>query len=669
MTTIQIRPEKNRDRNTSILLGLILLVTALILFPLQEVSTGPDATWYVANALNLHQGRGYVDADWTPVLNRGPVFPLLIAASFTLFGPSVLHAVWVVRTFFVLSIALVYLLGLKFYGKWPGFIAALLVLSSYQINRYASYVLVDVVLPFFILLFIYSLSWAFERKTLPWFLASGVILGIAFLVKEMTIVFVPLPFLLLLVTAEHRHRRELLLSLVSLGGFVLILLPWMIHILRVSGDISWLLGGAGPKVLAALSSSGTGSGGVSLIRRLLRYPSWLVSYYRDTVAANFVLAPLFLVAWAWSLVKGVIDRKPSDKLVLLAFLSFSPIMLFQGKVGWRVGQSIFIILLSYVAMARTVWDLIDSGLPGVAAWAEKRGRTISVSRLKRIAGVILVGILLVAQLAQPEMIGFMVNNSQTGRWALQLVAKVPGVEGALYRLGAQMAGEMDKPGSRVAGILESTEFRVRGWHNDTVREAGEWIEENIPSGAAMTSDWQWQRSIYFYAKGVQPIYRIPTEGSSDPNRIPSNPRILFLWAREGPNIETRMETLIEENLLQQIEENDIQYVIVTWRRNFMSLYFESHPGFVGVAEFGDDEASGKIVIYSIVDPSPIEDFPLHVDSAMPTYLADLQRSDEAAYRRLVEDYFVGRLDWTEEMVQDLVDGQLDFVPIELYQSY
>lgn len=668
MTTIRKRPERNRDRNTSILLGLILLFTALILFPLQEVSTGPDATWYVANALNLHQGRGYVDADWTPVLNRGPVFPFLIATSFTLFGPSVLHAVWVVRAFFALSIVLVYLLGLRFYGKWPGFIAALLVLTSYQINRYASYVLVDVVLPFFILLFIYCLSWAFERKTLPWFLASGVVLGIAFLVKEMAIVFAPLPFLVMLVTAEHRHRRELLLALVSLGGFGLVLLPWVIHVLQVSGDISWLLGGAGPKVLAALSGSGNG-GGTPLVERLIRYGGWLVTYYRDTIAANFPLAPFFLIAWVWTLVKGVIARKPGDKVVLLAFLSFSPIMLFQGKVGWRVGQSMFIVLLSYVALARTVWDLVDDGLPGVAAWAEKRGRTISVSRLKRIAGVILIGILLVAQLAQPEMIGFIVNNSQTGRWALQLVTKVPGVEGALYRLGAQMAGEMDKPGSRVAGILESTEFRVRGWHNDTVREAGEWIEENIPPGAAMTCDWQWQRSIYFYASGVQPIYRIPTEGSSDPDRIPTNPRVLFLWTREGPNIETRMETLIEENLLQQIEENDIQYVIVTWRRNFMSLYFDSHPGFVRVAEFGDDEADSKIEIYSVRDPHPIENFPLHIDSVVPNYLADLQRSDEEAYRRLVQEYFVGRLDWTEEMVEDLVDGQLDFVPIEPYQSY
>ena len=199
MTTFQRKPNGNRGRRTSILLGLILLAMGLILFPLQEVSTGPDAAWYIANALNIYQGRGYVDTDWTPVLNRGPVFPLLIAASFTLFGPSVLHAIWVVRVFFVLSIVLVYLLGLKFYGKWPGLIAALLVLSSYQINRYASYVLVDVVLPFFILLFIYLLSWAFERKTVRWFLASGVVLGIAFLVKEMAIVFAPIPLLILLI--------------------------------------------------------------------------------------------------------------------------------------------------------------------------------------------------------------------------------------------------------------------------------------------------------------------------------------------------------------------------------------------------------------------------------------------------------------------------------------
>ena len=185
----------------------------------------------------------------------------------------------------------------------------------------------------------------------------------------------------------------------------------------------------------------------------------------------------------------------------------------------------------------------------------------------------------------------------------------------------------------------------------------------------MLSDWQWQNSIYFYANGGQPIFQIPTEMSTKNDRIPTNPRVLFLWTHEAPDIETSMETLIEENLLQQIQENNIQYVIVTWRRNFMSLYFDSHPGFMRVAAFGDDEASDKIEIYSVEDPSRIEDFPLHVDSAVPSYLADLQQSDEAAYQRLVEEFFVQRLGWTEEMVQDLVDGELDSVPIELYQSY
>ena len=669
MTTFQRKPNGNRGRRTSILLGLILLAMGLILFPLQEVSTGPDAAWYIANALNIYQGRGYVDTDWTPVLNRGPVFPLLIAASFTLFGPSVLHAIWVVRVFFVLSIMLIYLLGLKSYGKWPGFIAALLVLSSYQINRYASYVLVDVVLPFFVLLFIYLLSWAFERKTVPWFLASGVVLGIAFLVKEMAIVFAPIPFLILLFTAEHRHRRELLLALVSLGGFGLVLLPWVLHVLRVSGDISWLLGGAGPKVLAALSNSGTGSGGVSLIRRLLRYPSWLVSYYRDTVAANFVLAPLFLVAWVWTLAKCIMDRKPGDKLMLLAFLCFSPIMLFQGKVGWRVGQSILIFMLSYILVARTLWDLVRAGSARLESYVEEHGRKVPLNAFQRYGGGLLVVVLVALQLARPQAVGYFVTDTRFGRWGVRALSAIPGVDALLNTLGTQMVREVGRDNSDVERILGSTDFYVRGWHNDTVQEAGQWIAGHAPPNTPLMSEWQWQNSLYFFSGGDYPIYGIPNQRTNQPGEPVDSP-VLFLWSYRSPNVyETDLIMVTEGELLDRLEESGTHYVIVTWRRNFLSLYFDAHPGFVKVAEFGDAEDSGVIDVFSVEDLHPLENFPLHLGNDVVGYLQQLQEADEAAYQRLVQDFFVARLGWTAEEVQRVVDEETETLIIETYREY
>jgi hypothetical protein len=668
MEEVQPPPRSHNRQEPSILLCLTLSIITLALSPLQEVSTGADAAWYIANSLNIYQGRGYVDTDWTPVLNRGPVFPFLIATSFTLFGPSVQHAVWVVRVFFVLSIMLVYLLGLRFYGKWPGFIAALLVLTSYQINRYASYVLVDVVLPFFILLFIYCLSWAFERKTLPWFPASGAILGIAFLVKEMAIVFAPLPFLAMLVSAEHRHRRELLLALVSLGGFGLILLPWVIHVLQVSDDIAWLLGGAGPKVLAALSGSGNG-GGTRLVERLIRYGGWLVTYYRDTIAANFPLAPFFLIAWIWTLVKGVIDRKPGDKLMLLAFLCFSPIMLFQGKEGWRVGQSLFMAIISYILVARTVWDLVREGIPRAGSYVERHGGKIPVDALQRYGGALLVVLLVALQLARPEAIGYFVTDTQVGRWGVRALSAIPGVDTALSRLGTQMVGEVGRDDSDVERILGSTDFYVRGWHNDTVQEAGQWIANQVRPNTPLISEWQWQSSLYFFAGGDYPIYGIPYQRTDQPGESVGSP-VLFLWSYKSPNVyETDLMAMTEGDLLDRLEESGARYVIVTWRRNFLSLYFEAHPGFVKVAEFGDAEESGEIDIFSVEDPYPLEDFPLHLGNDVTGYLQELQATDEAAYQLIAREFFVEQLGWTEEEVQRLMEGDIETVTVETYRGY
>lgn len=80
-----------------------LLVSLLLFCPVEEISPAVDGVWYISSGLNIYKGLGYVDTAWEPVINRGPIYPFLIAVSFWLFGISVINAFWVTRIFYVLN--------------------------------------------------------------------------------------------------------------------------------------------------------------------------------------------------------------------------------------------------------------------------------------------------------------------------------------------------------------------------------------------------------------------------------------------------------------------------------------------------------------------------------------------------------------------------------------
>jgi hypothetical protein len=85
-------------------LWIIPVSIAVLFSPIHGVSTSPDSSWYLINALNIYNGFGYVNPDLTPVLQRGPLFPGMLAAMFWIFGCSVKSAFLLIRLFFVLNI-------------------------------------------------------------------------------------------------------------------------------------------------------------------------------------------------------------------------------------------------------------------------------------------------------------------------------------------------------------------------------------------------------------------------------------------------------------------------------------------------------------------------------------------------------------------------------------
>ena len=111
-------------------LSLFIAILGFSVFYTWEISVTPDMGWYMNSALNIFKGFGYTNMDGSLILNRGPIFPLMIAGSYKLLGASPWSAFWVVRIFCIFNPLIIYFIGKDYFGKRVAFAAALLILSS-----------------------------------------------------------------------------------------------------------------------------------------------------------------------------------------------------------------------------------------------------------------------------------------------------------------------------------------------------------------------------------------------------------------------------------------------------------------------------------------------------------------------------------------------------------
>jgi len=608
---------------TRLPLWLPVLLLALATYVTVEISVTSDMGWYMNSGLNIAQGYGYSDIDQTPILHRAPGFPLMIAASYKILGISVFSAFWVVRLFAILSPLCLYLVGSALWGRTTGVIAALLSLSSYSIN-YWSYRHLDHVWPVFVLFSLLFLYLALERTKLWWFVASGIALAAAYLVKEVAVLFVPVPFLVVALTNRYRTRRRLLGAIISVLPVALVLILWGLYIHLQGGELGLILGQQGDMAvdqLQGLSSSGIVSGIFSVARS---YFAGFANYFvhpdhEHSFFANFVLSPVFFLSWVVVIgasIRG--DRR--DRLLVLAVLCFSPVLARVGLKDMRLGQGMPFFLLTMLATARVIPVVVKTSLWKVGSLLQRKwiGRALTPCAL-----VCVIGVLLGVQMFVGEK-----NNAAFLR------------NSAFLRV---MLGE-------------SVEFSVSGVFGDPAsQEAGEWIMRELPPGTRLAvSKLSEGKPIYFYSEGACPIHVLPVIQTNIMTGVsPRTGAVIFLssWAAKVTPL-NKFYVLTESDLLEMLAKDGIEYVIVSHHRNFLSVYFESNPGFSQVVAFGQ----GKVRVFKVNDPAPVSDFkPLVTFTAM-RYLQRLKRDDPSEYERLVEDFFIGILGWSREVLESIESG-------------
>ncbi len=249
---------RSGNRRAALAVLVVLLCTGLLLGRLVTASeselltrTVDDAYYYIEVAKSLAQGDApSFDGGLTTTTGFHPGFAVLLAAVFRLRPPA--DAFEAVRALLAVSASLhlltalpIYLLVRRLARDWVAVVAACLWLANPKTlavhSEGVESALYGLTIAVSLLLFDFTLtaarsSSAARARVLGVGAALGVSLGLAMLARTDAITLVVAALLALIVV---RRRSPVLLRVVglTLGGVVVVTLPWMIYVWQITGSI------------------------------------------------------------------------------------------------------------------------------------------------------------------------------------------------------------------------------------------------------------------------------------------------------------------------------------------------------------------------------------------------------------------------------------------------
>jgi tetratricopeptide (TPR) repeat protein len=584
-----------------------LLVSLFLALPSDGmIHVSSDGLEYSSTALNVARGL-WSHPDGSPIIRR-PLYLLYLAFCYSLLGFSEMTTFLAFRTFYILNPLVVYALARRLYEKRIGLVATLLVLSSSTIGQWSMSTTIDHILAFFMTLSVLLVLLAFERRTWAGFVLAGISLAVAYLVKEMAVILFPLPVLMLASIKEYRCRRCLWGTLLQLAVVAAVVLPWTGYVYSV--DPAMILGRRAGFVSQSLQ---TGSSLLDFLRQTLLA---LPDYYAQNMSPYLVLAPLLVVAWVYAWVSSVRGGK-ADRTMGLVILLYCPILVFQGRVGFRPRLAMGFFLILYIALARLL-----SAIARYIGSLSDRFLRPDRARLVRIAIPILIPLVVII-----------------------------------------LQGGMEKSGSlwEYAEDFNTVAFlRLGSWHLEEERyhrqtENIQWLFENVPPDSAFLG-WQGdQRATSFLSENRYSFWQFPLLLSDD---------IDFSFQSEGQGVVllfiddrgnqysqdseySQLSAVTEDQLQAVIDGESIDYVVLGLRGALAQYFFDS-PGVVKVHGI----ECAKLQVFQVLEFEPSSPMPLITEEAV-AFLEGVRLRDPERYEWLVSDFFGSRLGWTEEDVQQV----------------
>jgi len=622
------------------LICLLLVFIGVLVFYTFTISPPSDLYDYLTIGVNLYRGNGPVGMTGEPnitTMYRPPGFPGIIALSYALLGVSFRSAFWAIRFFCIAAPVVVFLVGRYFFGRKTGFIAGILILTSYTV-AVQSYGQIDAIWPLFIIAGIALTVAAFERQSWLLAVAASVSFALPFWIKELALLFIPFPLIYFFVIKRFRNKEVFVkaVAITALPLFSVIL--WMIIAKRPQEGVDM-----GGRLLADLFAGWDGTGFPPVIKI---FAAWGDSLIRTAIRflRGVSLAPLLVIGWLYIFYRAVRGDYKSSAIALGLAL-YAPIIISFSIVNLRLGQLIIALYLSYLALGFTLvssvgW-LSGSKLGLSPNWS--RSVLFSVTAILALIQFLGMGPVHVGALTWYDkgLISFMKENRslpaeivREGENKFQIrvvgVTNIESVEKALEYLKPSL-----RPGD---GIMCDRFFIAR---LAFIRAEGRYKMFDVPG--IEYGEGLWTSRVWFIQPGS------PTDklwqrlaNASDPNK---KPHAIYFDMKD----ETVSFIVFDELLLDVLSRYNIKYVLATnWRPDFYKA-LEEHPGFERVGPIFRGRAGDTVRIYRVrevaswsnrepIFTEPFRTRLLQLRKNRPEYFAEMVKAF-ASFSHLDESHF------------------------------
>lgn len=206
-----------------------------------------DSAMYNAIANNILAGKGYVGKDHMiarkgqPTAFYGPTYPFYLIFIYKVFGNSlaIVQMSHIILEF--ITAYLLYILGIKLYGRTQGAIAAFIYATSPQIIHYGFKIMTEIIYLFLEILLLLLITAIFqkERPSKCMLISSGLVLGVTYLCRQ-TIFVLPmifLPILWLRFYKKNGYMWVLKSTAVFVVGAALVVAPWVVRNYLTFGEL------------------------------------------------------------------------------------------------------------------------------------------------------------------------------------------------------------------------------------------------------------------------------------------------------------------------------------------------------------------------------------------------------------------------------------------------
>lgn len=226
-----------KSKGSLIILVILTLMAGFVWYTYYDnVFTGllyNDAMDYASMGRNIARGEGVVSSYITPLgLQyygvphpnpwRAPLWPAVLGYSMTVLGFHDNAVALTTGLFFVLTVPLIYLIGIKLFGTAVALASAVLFTFSSQALHFSISGLTESMAVFFMCLWIYSLTLE-KLKNMAGSFIIGLIGGLFYLARYNALMVMPFIFLYLLYRSKG---KRILTGATFAGGYLLPVLPW-----------------------------------------------------------------------------------------------------------------------------------------------------------------------------------------------------------------------------------------------------------------------------------------------------------------------------------------------------------------------------------------------------------------------------------------------------------